>query len=240
MGDEHLSIISETESDEVIKTSVENLVPIPSESKSLSNEDVLMENFKIYSSPLFDDEESISPKIDPHYFNVESDLIESLLSRDTLIDSSPKFDYLLEEFSGKLAHIDPIPSRIKEADFDLEEEIHTLIDSSPKFDYLLEEFSGKLAHIDPIPSRIKEAYFDLEEEIRLVENFSYDNLSPRPLKELNVEIADTIVESLSLSPIPVEDSDSQMEEIDLILDTGDLMPSDIKYDDYDSERDTFS
>nr|GFA32063.1 hypothetical protein [Tanacetum cinerariifolium] len=99
------------------------------------------------------------------------------------------------------------------------------------------EFSGKLAHIDPIPSRIKEADFDLEEEIRLVENFSYDNLSPRPLKELNAEIADMIVESLSLSPIPVEDSDSQMEEIDLILDTGDLMPSDIKYDDYDSERD---
>ncbi|GKF68411.1 hypothetical protein Tco_0198090, partial [Tanacetum coccineum] len=27
------------------------------------------------------------------------------------------------EFSGKLAHIDPIPPRIKEADFDLEEEI---------------------------------------------------------------------------------------------------------------------
>ncbi|GJV11802.1 hypothetical protein Tco_1353343 [Tanacetum coccineum] len=31
MGDEHLSTIPETESDEVIKSSVENLVPIPSE-----------------------------------------------------------------------------------------------------------------------------------------------------------------------------------------------------------------
>ncbi|GKD29881.1 hypothetical protein Tco_1240659 [Tanacetum coccineum] len=40
-----------------------------------------------------------------------------------LIDSSPKFDYLLEEFSGELAHIDPIPPGIEEADFDLEEEI---------------------------------------------------------------------------------------------------------------------
>nr|GFC64167.1 hypothetical protein [Tanacetum cinerariifolium] len=35
----------------------------------------------------------------------------------------PKFDYLLEEFSGELAHIDPIPLRIEDADFDLEEEI---------------------------------------------------------------------------------------------------------------------
>nr|GEX46536.1 hypothetical protein [Tanacetum cinerariifolium] len=39
--------------------------------------------------------------IDPRYFNAKSDLIESLSNRDTLFDSSPKFDYL-EEFSGKL------------------------------------------------------------------------------------------------------------------------------------------
>ncbi|GJX39590.1 hypothetical protein Tco_0252893 [Tanacetum coccineum] len=135
MGDEHLSTIPEKESDELIKSSVKNLVPIPSESEdfsdnesecdmpvcddfttfsnplfdsnddftssddeSLSDEDVLMENFKIYSNPLFDDEEIISTKIDPHSFNAESNLIESLLNRDTSIDSSPKFDYLLEEF----------------------------------------------------------------------------------------------------------------------------------------------
>ncbi|GKA18101.1 hypothetical protein Tco_0697938 [Tanacetum coccineum] len=160
MGDEHLDTIPEKESDELIKSSVENLVPIPSESEdfsdnksecdmpvcddfttfsnplfdsnddftssddeSLSDEDVPMENFKIYSNPIFDDEEIIFPKNDPHSFNAESNLIESLLNRDTLIDSSPKFDYLLEEFSGELAHIDPIPPGIEKADFDLEEEI---------------------------------------------------------------------------------------------------------------------
>ncbi|GJR89630.1 hypothetical protein Tco_0213641 [Tanacetum coccineum] len=236
MGDEHLSTIPETESDEVIKSSVENLVPIPSESevtsdnesecdvpvndesspifttfsnplfdcnddftssddKSLSNEDVPMENFKIYSNPLFDDEEIISTKIDPHYFNAESNLIESLLNRDTLIDSSPKIDSLLEEFSGELTHIDPIPPGIEKVDFNLEEEIH------------------------------------------LVENLLYDNSFPRPLEELNLEIADTILESLSPSPIPVEDSDSHMEEIDLFLTTDDSMPPSIENDDYDSEGD---
>nr|GEX00268.1 hypothetical protein [Tanacetum cinerariifolium] len=228
--------IPETKSNEVIKSSVKNLVPIPSESevtsdnesecdvpvndesspifttfsnhlfdcnddftssddKSLSNEDVPMKNFKIYSNPLFDDEEIISTKIDPQYFNAKSNLLETLLNRYTLIDSSPKFDYLLEEFSGKLAHINPIPPRIKEADF------------------------------------------DLEEEIRLVENLSYDNPSPRPLKELNAEITDTILESLSPSPIPVEDSDSHMDEINLSLSTDDLMPPGIENDDYDSEGD---
>ncbi|GJR26886.1 hypothetical protein Tco_1103118 [Tanacetum coccineum] len=186
MGDKHLDTIPETELD------VENLVPIPSESevtsdnesecdvpvndessptfmtflnplfdsnndftsrddKSLSNEDVPKENFKIYSnSPFY--EEIISTKIDQHYFNAESNLIESLLNRDTLINSSPKFDYILEEFSGELAHINPIPPGIEEADF------------------------------------------DLEEEIRLVEN-----LSPRPPKELNLKLVNTILETLSIS-----------------------------------------
>ncbi|GJS26491.1 hypothetical protein Tco_0487111 [Tanacetum coccineum] len=232
MGDEHLDTIPEKESDELIKSSVENLVPIPSESKdfsdiksecnvpvcddfmtfsnplfdsnddftssddeSLSDEDVPMENFKIYSNPLFDDEEIISPKIDPHYFNAESNLIESLLNRDILIDSSPKFDYLLEEFYGELAHIDLILPGIKKADF------------------------------------------DLEEEIRLVENLLYDNSSPRPPEERNSENVDTIIESTSPSPIPVEDSDSHIEEIDLFLASDDSMPPGIENDDYDSEGD---
>nr|GEW70769.1 hypothetical protein [Tanacetum cinerariifolium] len=77
----------------------------------------------------------------------------------------------------------------------------------------------------------------IEEEIRLVENFSYDNSSPRPPKELNAEIADMILEYLSPSPFPIEDSNSHMEEIDLFLATDDLMPPGIENDDYDSKRD---
>ncbi|GJW98823.1 hypothetical protein Tco_0180631 [Tanacetum coccineum] len=54
----------------------------------------------------------------------KSDLIESLLNRDTSIVSSPKFDSLLEEFSSELTHIDLISLEFDEADFDPEEEIH--------------------------------------------------------------------------------------------------------------------
>ncbi|GKD04897.1 hypothetical protein Tco_1179871 [Tanacetum coccineum] len=146
------------------------------------------------SHPL-SDEEIISTKIDPHHFNAESDLIESLLNRDTLIISSPKFDSLLEEFSGELAHIDLIPPGINEADFDPEEDIH------------------------------------------LVEKLLYDNSSPRPPEEFNSEYSDAIIESFSPSPIPVEDSDSLMEEIDLFLTPDDSMPPGIENDDYDSEGD---
>nr|GEU44483.1 reverse transcriptase domain-containing protein [Tanacetum cinerariifolium] len=84
---------------------------------------------------------------------------------------------------------------------------------------------------------IEEANFDLKEEIRLVENLVYDNSFQRPPKELNVEITDVVVEFLSPSHIPIEDSNSQIEKIDLFLDTDDLMPPGSENDDYDSEGD---
>ncbi|GKC66677.1 hypothetical protein Tco_1099275, partial [Tanacetum coccineum] len=61
MGDEHLSTIQETESDEVIKSSVEDLVPIPSKSEGISDDtcdapfcdnspplDILNDHFEIF------------------------------------------------------------------------------------------------------------------------------------------------------------------------------------------------
>nr|GFA12314.1 hypothetical protein [Tanacetum cinerariifolium] len=87
-------------------------------------------------------------------------------------------------------------------------------------DYL-EEFSSKLAHINP---EITESDFDYEEEIRLIENLLYDNSSPRSPEELNAEIANTIVESFPSLPIPVQDGDSQREEIDIVTETDDVLP----------------
>nr|GEZ88014.1 hypothetical protein [Tanacetum cinerariifolium] len=77
----------------------------------------------------------------------------------------------------------------------------------------------------------------LDKEKQEVENLLFDNSSPRPPEEFNAEIADTIVESFSPSPIPVEDSESQMEEIDLFLATDDLMLPGIENDNYDSKGD---
>ncbi|GJV89117.1 hypothetical protein Tco_1533055 [Tanacetum coccineum] len=249
--DVHLNTIPETELDEENESSVKDLNLTPSESEDLSDnesecdvpvcddsspnfttfsnplfdsnddfsfsddesvfeEDVPKENFKIYSNPLFEfDKEIISSKIDPLYneidsipqgndndhFNAESDLIESLLNRDTLMVSSPKIYSLLEEFFGELAHIDLISPGIDEADFDPEEDIHR------------------------------------------VEKLLYDNSSPRPPEELNYEIFDVIIESFSSSPIPFEDNDSLMDEIDIFLAPDDSIPPGIESDNYDSEED---
>nr|GFA65012.1 hypothetical protein [Tanacetum cinerariifolium] len=107
-----------------------------SDDESSSEEDVPVKHFKIYSNPLLEfDEEIFSSEINPLYnevledldpippgnqndhFNVESDLIESLLDKDTMI-TSPKIDFLLEEFVGEIALINPIPLRIAETKFD--------------------------------------------------------------------------------------------------------------------------
>nr|GEV25986.1 ribonuclease H-like domain-containing protein [Tanacetum cinerariifolium] len=153
MGDEHLDIIPETKLDEFIKSSVENLVPNPSESEgehecdvpacddfttfsnllfdvdddfsSSDDESFFDEDIseKIYSNTLFD-EEIISIKIDPHHFNAESDLIESLLNQDSsIISTSLKIDSLLDEFVGELILLKSIPSGIDKVDCDHEEKI---------------------------------------------------------------------------------------------------------------------
>ncbi|GJT40128.1 retrovirus-related pol polyprotein from transposon TNT 1-94 [Tanacetum coccineum] len=80
MGDEHLSTIPEMESDEVIKSSVENLVPIPSESEGISDDtcnvpvyeysstfDALKNHYEILS----DSDDDGTPSDDDSFENIE-------------------------------------------------------------------------------------------------------------------------------------------------------------------------
>ncbi|GJY07966.1 hypothetical protein Tco_0375020 [Tanacetum coccineum] len=116
MGDEDLSTIPEKESDEVIKSSVEYLIPIPSESEDAfgsdrrahPDEDVPEDNVQIYSNPLFEfDDEYISSDVNPLFDEVlediksgEVDEIELLLHRDP---STPKISVpsILEGFTDE-------------------------------------------------------------------------------------------------------------------------------------------
>nr|GEV76009.1 hypothetical protein [Tanacetum cinerariifolium] len=113
----------------------------------------------------------------------------------------------------------------------------SIISSSSKIDSLLNEFAGKLTLLKSIPPEIDETDCDPEEETRLIKKLLYDNVSPRPPKEFISENSDAAIEYFSPFPIPVEDSDSFMEEINLSFTSDDLMPPSIEEDDYDSERD---
>ncbi|GJZ02972.1 hypothetical protein Tco_0520933 [Tanacetum coccineum] len=169
MGDEHLDTILATESDEVIKSSVENLVPILRESEDFSDiksecdvpdcDDSQTTKFSTFSNPLFDDSTS-------------SD----------------------------------------------DESSH-------------EEFAGELITIPPrIVNREHEEY------ISLMERLLYDNSSPRLPENFHANPS-TIIESLPTFPIPVEDSDSLREDIDIFPSLDDSIPPVIESDDYDSEDD---
>nr|GEZ33772.1 hypothetical protein [Tanacetum cinerariifolium] len=128
-----------------------------------------------------------------------------------------------------------------------EEDILKEIYSNPLFDkeiisikidpHYLNEFVDELIFLKSIPPGIDEADCNPEEEIHLIEKLLYDNLSPRPPKEINFENSDDVINSFSPSSIPVEDSDSLMEEIDLSLTLDDSMPPGIENDDYDSKGD---
>nr|GEZ74171.1 hypothetical protein [Tanacetum cinerariifolium] len=88
---------------------------------------------------------------------------------------------------------------------------------------------------DDFDSSDDESLPDEDEEIRLIENLLYDNSFLRPSEELNAEIADTIIESIPLLPIPVQDGNSQQEEIDNVTSSDDVLPPcDENDDDYDS------
>nr|GEV95758.1 hypothetical protein [Tanacetum cinerariifolium] len=171
MRDEHLDTILATESDEFIKSSIENLVPVPSEFEGESDDD---QSFfdedlpkEIYSNPLFD-EELIPMKIDPHAFNVESDLIESLLNHDSSIISSSKIDSLFDEFAGELTLLKSIPPGIDETDCYPEEETNFIKrflydNSSPYY---------------PMLPGIEDDDYDSERDIFILEDLlSNDSLS---------------------------------------------------------------
>nr|GFC00800.1 hypothetical protein [Tanacetum cinerariifolium] len=192
MGDEYLNTILATESDEFIKSCVENLVPNPcDDDQTLSDEDVPE---KISSNPIFD-EEIIPMEIDQHSFNAESDLIESMPDHDSSIIISSKNDSLFDEFADKLTLLTSFPPGIDETD------CHP------------------------------------EKEIRLTKRLLYDNSSPRPPEEIVSDNSNADIESFSPSPIPIKDSDSHMEEIDLSFNPDDPMSPGIEDDDYDSRRD---
>nr|GEZ98114.1 hypothetical protein [Tanacetum cinerariifolium] len=113
----------------------------------------------------------------------------------------------------------------------------SIISSSSKIDSLFDEFAGELIHLKSIPPRINETDCDPEEETHFIKRLLYDNSFPRPLEEFVFENSDAAFESFSSSPIPVEDSDSLMEEIHLSFTPDDPVPSGIEENDYESEMD---
>ncbi|GJZ22086.1 hypothetical protein Tco_0559125, partial [Tanacetum coccineum] len=122
-----------------------------------------------------------------------SDLVESLINRDTSIVYSSKIDPILEEFSGELAHIAPIPPGIVEADPD--------DDTSSDDDDFEDVEYVSFEEVNDFEQEEKE--FDLEGILQIQDVILRERL-------LKISCLITNIESLkdNPTPIPVTDSDS--------------------------------
>ncbi|GJR66691.1 hypothetical protein Tco_0012756 [Tanacetum coccineum] len=124
MGDEHLSTNPEKKSDEFIKSSVEDLIPIPSESEDTPGSDNECNDFSpinipegksvTFSNPLFDsnddftssDDESLSDEDVPEdnvkiYSNPLFEFDDEYISSD----ENPLFDDVLENIESKESYV---------------------------------------------------------------------------------------------------------------------------------------
>nr|GFB92503.1 hypothetical protein [Tanacetum cinerariifolium] len=215
MGYEHFSITPEMKSDEVTVSNAENLLPIPSKCEVTLEDEIECDMpakddcspvFTSFSNPLFKDNDDLDSNDD---------------------ESLPDKDVPAEEFK-----IYPNPLCVEDKINSGKLDLHCFNVESDFVESFLNrgnfiDFSGELAHIN---LEIPKSDFDFEEEIRLI-----DNSFPRPPEELNAEIAGTIIEFIPLLPIPVQDGNSQQEEIDIVIKTEDVLPPSVENDedDYD-------
>ncbi|GJS11344.1 hypothetical protein Tco_0368140 [Tanacetum coccineum] len=170
MGDEHLNTIPEKELDEFINSSVEDLVPIPSESEDTSDSD---RKFKIYVVPLFlkIDDEYIFSDVNPIF----NEGLEDIESEESYVSKLDELDLL----------VTPLSKFNKDECF------------NPGGDFILEEIEACLTSDSILPG-IDDDNFGPEGDILLLEKLLNDDpSSPLPPKELNFEnlnllIKDTI------------------------------------------------
>nr|GEX97653.1 hypothetical protein [Tanacetum cinerariifolium] len=163
-----------------------------------------------FSNPLYNDSDDVTS-------NDES--IHDVPIEESKVHSNPLFDN--DEINS-----DELESNVE---FNFVESLSThdaLIDSSQN----LKEFFGPLMPIHIAEeARIRREH---AEYISRMEMLFTINPCPRPTVNAN-----TIVESFSTSLIPVQDNDSQREEIDVVTNTNELLPLGFKNDDSDREVD---
>ncbi|GJY83748.1 hypothetical protein Tco_0497124 [Tanacetum coccineum] len=165
-----------------------------SDDESFFEEDFPIENFKFFSNPLFDlDEEIVSTEVNLiqnevlesitsiplgiDSFYAESNIIESLLNQNTLIDSSSKIDSLLNEFAVERLLYDNSSPRLPE-ELNVENSIESFSPSPilvKDSDSLMEEIDVFLASDGSIPPGIENDDYDSEGDILFLEELLSNN-----------------------------------------------------------------
>nr|GFB45586.1 hypothetical protein [Tanacetum cinerariifolium] len=115
---------------------------------------------------------------EPHHFNAESDLVESMLNRDSsIISFSSKIDSLLDEFASELTLLKSILPGIDKTEYHPENEIRLC---QRLFDSFMEEIDLLLSPDDPMPPSIEDDDNDFEGDNLFLERLLHDDPIPLP------------------------------------------------------------
>ncbi|GJZ30809.1 hypothetical protein Tco_0575856 [Tanacetum coccineum] len=197
-------------------------LPPPGDECECNEPDSQTINFLTFSNPLFNDSASS---------NDESSHEEVTHEMSFITYSNPLFNLDEEIISSKFnpIHNEVLDSIPKNDHFDAKSYLpesplnhDTLTVFSPRNDPLHHEFAGEI--ITPPPRIVRE-----HEEYISRMWLLCGNSSSRSPENFHAS-PNTIIESLPIFPIPVQDSDSHREEIDIFPGPDDLMPPDIKED----------
>ncbi|GJR64275.1 reverse transcriptase domain-containing protein [Tanacetum coccineum] len=248
---------SQVKTSEILEEFADELTPL--------KKDVHEENFQVYSNPLFEFDDDFNSSNENPLFNEIDKYIENknsnvLDSDEPVLLNTPLSDKVeCSDPEDKIDEIDAflameVSSNFEEGYFDSEgdvifienllsddtthnlapevisdhESIHkTSITFSPRNDPLHHEFAGELI---TLPSRIVREHEDYLSRMTLLceisTSQSQENVYANP---------SSIIESLPVSLIPVEDSDPVQEEIDIFLVPDNLIPPGVENDDSEDE-----
>nr|GEY15452.1 reverse transcriptase domain-containing protein [Tanacetum cinerariifolium] len=203
-----------------------------------SNDDVPIKESKVFSNPLFDNDEINSEELESH---VESNFVESLSTHDALIDSSQKFDHL-EEFSGPLMPIyiaEEERIRREHAEYISRMEMLFTINPRPRLTVNIDIFTNT---DELLPPGVEND--DSEGEINVVEELHVDNSISNFENELS-DSEESDFDNPSIPRPPPEPPDAEFDfekEISVVMNTIDelecLNPRD-EFDVSNNENDDY-
>ncbi|GJR27475.1 hypothetical protein Tco_1103707, partial [Tanacetum coccineum] len=198
------------------------------------------ENFQVYSNPLFEFDDNFTSSNENPLFNEmdedvcsdpEDDIDE--INAFLVMEVSSNFEEGYFDSEGDVTFLENLLSDDTTHNLAPEvipdhESIHnTSITFSPRSDPLQNEFTEEII---TLPSRIVREHEDYLNRMTLLCEISTSQ------SQENVHAnQSSIIESLPISPIPVEDNDPVQEEIDIFLIPDDLIPPGVENDDSKDE-----
>lgn len=224
MGDEHLNIIPAMESDEFNKSSVENLVPIPSESEEISNKDCeFVEN----------------NRLDNH---VDTNDIPFDDNRVEIFSDSDDDDSIS---CGEIDYVDEEPSELVDLEEDNDEQVDTEIQDEALRETLL-NVNLLISRIDALndsttSSPIPDMDSDFLPELGI---FRFEETSSgSPTIHADISLPDYECFNFEIDSIPISDNplrDPLLEDVDRFLAADDSIPPGIENDENDILFDSLS